>query len=101
MNSVENFRKSVPTIVPPTARPRNSVTVFAISFDEAFVRRSTAPDSFIRLPSISMPISGVANGTRMPTITVTMIGNMIRVRVLSFRDAYGIRIERSCFVVSA
>ena len=73
-------------MVEPMASPRNSVTVLAISFDEALVRRSTAPDSFIRLPSISMPISGVANGTRMPTTTLTTIGNRMRVRRLILRE---------------
>jgi len=83
--SVLAFRNSVPTIVEPIARPRNSVTVFAISCADALVSRSTAPDSFIRLPSISIPISGVAKGTSVPTITVTTIGNRMRVRRLIVR----------------
>ena len=85
MYRVEGLRKASPTIVEPIARPRNSVTVLAISFDDALVRRSTTPDSFIRLPSISMPISGVANGTSVPTTMVTMIGNRMRVRWLISR----------------
>ena len=61
------------------------MTTLAISFDEAPVSRSTTPDSFIRLPSISMPMSGVAIGTSVPTTTVTMIGNSTRVRLLIVR----------------
>jgi hypothetical protein len=80
MASVLGLRNSLPTMVEPIARPRNSVTVLAISVDEALVRRSTAPDSFIKLPSMSMPISGVAKGTSVPTSTVTAIGNRMRVR---------------------
>ncbi len=67
------------------ARPRNSVTVLAISLAEALVSRSTTPDSLSRLPSISMPIKGVANGTSVPTSTVTTIGNRMRVRRLMTR----------------
>ena len=72
-------------MVEPMARPRNRVTVLAISCADALVSRSTTPDSFIRLPSISMPISGVAKGTSVPTSTVTTIGNRMRVRRLILR----------------
>ena len=54
----------------------------------------------MRLPSISEPTSGVANGTRMPTTMVTATGNTIRVRRLTVRPPYVIRIFRSFSVVS-
>jgi len=47
-----------------------------------------------------MPISGVANGTSVPTTTVTTIGNRMRVRRLIVRFEYGMRIRRSFCVVS-
>ncbi len=75
------------------------ITVFAISWADALVSRSTAPESFIRFPSISMPIRGVAKGTSVPTTSVTTMGNRMRVRRLSVRWLYGMRIRRSSLVV--
>ncbi len=77
------------------------MTTLASSFADAWVSRSTTFDSRIRLPSISMPISGVANGTSTPTTTVTMSGNRMRVRWLISREVYGILIARSLRVVSS
>ena len=83
---LENTRKfSEKYGIEPMASPRNSVTTLASSSEEAFVSRSTTPDSRIRLPSISMPISGVANGTSTPTTSVTTMGNSTRVRRLIAR----------------
>ena len=73
--------------------------MLAISFEAAFVRRSTTPDSRIRLPSIRVPTRGVAKGTRVPTTTVTPIGKRIRVRRLTECPPYAIRIRRSAGVV--
>ena len=50
---------------------------------------------------MSMPISGVAKGTRVPTTMVTMMGNKMRVRWLISRELYGMRIARSLRVVSS
>ena len=86
MNRVSDLRKASPPMVEPMASPRKRVTMLAISFDEAWVSRSTAPDSRMRLPSMSMPIRGVAKGTRLPTMTVMMIGKMMRVRRLILRE---------------
>ena len=99
ISSVAVLRNFGPTIVEPIARPRNSVTTLASSFDDAPTSRSTTFDSRIRLPSISMPISGVANGTRTPTTTVTTIGKRIRVRCEISRLVYGITMARSLRVV--
>ena len=101
MARVPTLRNWSPLMVEPMARPRNSVTTLASSLAEAFVSRSTTLDSRIRLPSMSDPMSGVANGTRTPTMTVTMMGNRMRVRALISREVYGIRIARSFFVVSS
>ena len=75
--------------------------MFASSFEDIFVSRSTTPDSRMRLPSMSEPTSGVANGTSVPTSSVTPIGKRIRVRRVTVRPPYGIRIRRSAGVVSA
>ena len=40
-------------------------------------RFPTTPDSFIRFPSISIPIRGTAEGIRSVTTIVTAIGNKI------------------------
>ena len=53
--------------------------MLAISFSEASLSRSTTPHSRRRLPSISMPMSGVPRGAMMDAITVTTMGNRMRV----------------------
>ncbi len=65
------------SIVAPMQSPRSSVTILAISFSEALFKRSTTPHSFMRLPSITVPISGAPLGARIEAKIVTTIGNMI------------------------
>jgi hypothetical protein len=100
ISSVARRRRDSARIVEPTARPRKSVTTLASSFEDAPVSRSTTPDSFIRLPSMSMPMRGIAIGTRIPTTTVTTIGKTTRVRRDSFFRVWGMRMRRSPVVVS-
>ena len=47
----------------PTARPRKIVTIFIKEFCIVSERRSTAPDSFKKLPKHSAPTNGVASGS--------------------------------------
>ena len=69
--------------------PRKIVTVFISSFWAVLFRRSTTPDSRIRLPSISAPISDAAEGSIRETKIVTTIGN----RIFSVFET-----SRSCFI---
>ncbi len=75
--SVSSCRKVEPVAVAPTVTPRKIVTMFISSFCAVLDRRSTTPDSRNRLPSISIPTSGAAEGTSSDTKMVTTIGKMI------------------------
>ena len=77
MSSVSTLRKFWATAVAPTVTPRKIVIMFISSFVAVFTRRSQTPDSFIRLPSISIPTREAESGTMRETITVTAIGNTI------------------------
>ena len=72
--------------VAPTVTPRKMTTMLFISFCEVLLRRSTTPLSRKRLPSISMPTSGAAEGNRRLTMIVTAMGKMIFSRLLTGRS---------------
>ena len=74
MASVCGLRKTWPSMVPPIARPRNSVTILAISFSEALVSRATTPDSRMKLPSMMVPMRGRPLGASRPVTRVTTMG---------------------------
>ena len=100
MPRVLPVRKVSAVAVAPTEMPRNMVTIFISSFWAVLERRSVTPLSRNRLPSISRPISGAAEGSMKDTNMVTMMGNII----FSFWDtglSCFISIRRSSFVVSA
>jgi len=83
------------------ARPRNSVTTFAISFSEALVRRATTPHSRMKLPSMMVPRSGRPFGAIRPPTSVTTSGNRSRARAETLFLMVGMRTVRSFCVVSA
>src|SRR5512136_624282 len=79
MIRVWGFKKTLPSMVAPMEIPSRRVTMLAISFSEAFVRRLTAPLSFIRFPSMIVPSNGNPFGAIRPPITVTTKGKRILV----------------------
>ena len=86
--------------VAPTDTPRNMVTIFISSFCAVLESLSVTPHSLSRLPNISMPISGAAEGTSRDTNIVTTMGNII-FSVLETGLSCSMDIWRSFFVVSA
>jgi oxaloacetate decarboxylase beta subunit len=61
----------------------------------------TTPETLIKLPNISMPISGEEEGTSTPMIIMVNIGNNTCVRFDTGLDGYSIRIKRSFLVVNS
>ena len=87
-------------VVQPTEKPRKIVMMFISSLPAVLQMRSTTPDSFIRLPSISIPISGAEAGRMSEIRMVHMIGKII----FSVRDTCRscvMTMLRSFFVVSS
>ena len=64
-------------VVAPTVVPRNIVIIFISSFCAVFAILSQAPLSLSRLPNISIPTSGAAEGIIRAMTTVTRIGKII------------------------
>ena len=100
MPSVRKFRNASAVAVAPTVRPRKITTMFISSFCTVLLRRSTTPHSFIRLPSIRQPTSGIALGSSRAMTTEMMIGKRIR-SVFDTGRSVRIRIARSCLLVSS
>ena len=100
MYRVWGVRKDEPVVVAPTVRPRKMVTMLHSSFWAVLEMRSTTPQTRIRLPSISMPISVAASGSSRETMMVTAMGKMM-VSVLDTCLSWPMRILRSLGVVSA
>ncbi len=61
----------------PTAMPSMMVTILHRAFCAVSDRRLVRPDSLKRLPSISMPTSGIASGTMRETTIVATMGKSI------------------------
>ena len=100
MPSVLGCRKVEAVAVAPTVMPRKMVTMFISSFWAVLFRRSTAPLSLNRLPSIRQPTSGAAEGSSRLTIMVTAMGKMI-FSFLETGRSCSITMERSFLVVRA
>ena len=100
MNRVRVFRKVLAEVVQPTDRARKMVMMFISSLPAVFWIRSTTPDSFIRLPSISIPTRTAASGTIRETIMVTMMGKTILSVLVTARSCFMTTV-RSFLVVSA
>ena len=100
MKMVCQVRKRSAEAVAPTDTPRKMVMMFIISFWAVLLSRSTTPLSRIRLPSISMPTSEAADGSRKETRMVTAIGKTMRSRLETTRSC-SMRTMRSFLVVSA
>ena len=78
MPMVVQLRKASTVIVAPTQRPRKMVAAFMIPPEAASNRRLVSePTSLIRLPNISIPIKGTAEGTNSATTVVTVMGKRI------------------------
>ena len=85
----------------PTESPSMIVTMLQSAFDIVSAMRETdVPTSFARLPSISAPISGTADGSRSAQSRSTMSGKHIFSIFLTGRSC-GILMRRSSFVVRA
>ena len=97
---VSTRRNFAASIVAPIQSPRRSVTIFVISFSEVLFSRSTTPDSFIRFPSMTIPISGVPRGATNEAATVTTMGKRILVVLETGCFTTPITIFRSFSVVS-
>ena len=70
-------RKVEPTMVAPTAGDSRMVTMFISAFCAVSLRRSVAPVSLNRLPSIRQPIRGAVSGSSSATKITTTMGKMI------------------------
>ena len=70
------------------------------SFWAVLLSRSTTPLSLNRLPSISIPINGAAEGSNRETKMVTTMGNTIFSALETGRSCF-MTIRRSALVVSA
>ena len=83
----------------PTARPSMMVTILMSSLAAVLDRRSTTPHSLNRLPNISIPTSGVADGSSRAQIISTESGKTIFSIWRTGRSCF-ISISRSALVVS-
>ena len=84
----------------PTEVPRNTVTMFMVSFWAALLRRSQTPHSRMKLPSMSIPMSAETSGTSSMQNIVTISANISFSRRETLRRLF-MRILRSASVVSA
>ena len=85
----------------PTDKPSMIVTILMSAFDIVSAMRATeGPTSFARLPSISAPMSGTADGSNTAQSRSTTSGKQIFSIFFTSRSG-GILISRSSFVVSA
>jgi pyruvate carboxylase subunit B len=96
---VSHLRNTSAGIVAPTQTPKNTVAVFIIGPEAASAKRAVlGPISFSRFPSISIPISGAADGTSIATTNVRTIGNKI-FTVLKCLISYLGGYSLSCFFI--
>ena len=91
--------KFVPA-VEPTASARKMVTALIRWVLAVLLKRSVTPDSRIRFPNISMPISGATEGISRAVTSVEMTGNS-RTVVRETGLAVFIWIALSFFVVNS
>ena len=77
------------------------VETLAISFSLALVRRGTALVTFMKLPSMIMPMSGRPLGAMRPVMRVTMMGNAMRAVCETLPSTLSIFTSRSLRVVRA
>ena len=88
-------------MVAPTAKPNIMITTFIKAFSETSANLGTTPETLIKLPNISMPISGEEEGTSTPIMIMVNTGNNTCVRFDTGFDGYSIRIKRSFLVVNS
>ena len=100
MPSVWRLRNCSAESLEPTAMPRKIVTMLMRAFWAVSDRRSTTPHSRIRLPSMSMPISGAASGSRNAQRSVMRTGKQIFSIFGTTRSCF-MRILRSASVVQS
>ena len=79
ISRVSPRKKLFASIVAPMQSPSSSVTILVISFSAAFFKRSTTPLSRIKLPSMTVPISGAPLGAKIEAKIVTTMGKTILV----------------------
>ena len=98
--SVSPFRNFSPSIVAPTMSPRKIVTMLIRGPLAVLLSRCVTPDSRIRLPNISMPISGPLAGMNSTVITQVAIGKTM---TAPFETSFacGMSISRSLWVVNS
>ena len=83
-------------MVAPTESPRNMVAAFMILLDAASNNRNVfVPISFTRLPNISIPTKGTADGTNRATTVVTAMGKTI-LRTCMFLNSVSLGYSFSC-----
>ena len=97
--SVSGTRKLSACMRTATVSPSSRLMRFASTFCAVSDRLRSTPHSRSRLPNIRKPTSATLCGDTMPAITVTTIGNRIRVVFVIFPGVYSMRIMRSFFVV--
>ena len=84
----------------PTDKPSKIVVMLQNSFCRVLDKRSATPDSFTKLPKVSAPINGAAEGSSKAHISRITSGNKIFSRLDTGRSCC-MRILRSSWVVSS
>ena len=100
MASVSPFKNFSPSIVAPTIKPRKIVTMLISGPLAVLLKRWVTPDSRIKLPNISMPMSGPLAGMKSTVRTQVAIGKTTTA-VFETARACGMSISRSFCVVSS
>ena len=96
-----HFRKLPPSIAAPILNPSKRVTRLVRVFCATSTSLPITPDSFIKLPNISIPINGAPIGAiRMVTIPATMGKSNFTV-LDTFLSPEAINVARSFLVVNA
>jgi hypothetical protein len=75
----------------PTAKPKKIVTMLINSFCAVLLKRSTTPDSFIKLPKQNIPTNGVAVGKKRIVKNKTASGKMIFSRLVTTHSQAHVR----------
>ena len=83
---VSTVKKASDDNLEPTAKPKKMVTMLISSFCAVLLKRSTTPDSFIKLPKQNMPTNGVALGNTNIVKNNTANGKIIFSRLDTTRN---------------
>ena len=97
---VSTFKKASALSFEPTPKPKKIVVMLINSFCAVELKRSTTPDSRIKLPKQNIPTKGVAEGKKKIVMASTPTGKIIFSILVTGRNCF-ISILRSSSVVNA